>query len=59
MGRLGFEILGVQPVGADGAVVLGRWQLDGPAAGSGIFSVVVERRSEGWRVIHDHTSTER
>lgn len=58
MGRLTFEVLGVQPVGGDGAVVLGRWGLDGPNAGGGVFSVVLERRSEGWKVIHDHTSSE-
>ncbi len=57
MGQLAFEILGLQPVGADGAVVLGRWRLTGtPNAGSGVFSVVLERRPEGWRIVHDHTS---
>ncbi len=58
MGHLTFEILGVQAVGADGAVVLGRWKVDGPSAGSGIFSVVLERRVEGWRIVHDHTSSD-
>jgi ketosteroid isomerase-like protein len=59
MGKLAFEILGVQPVGADGAVVLGRWTLtDTPNAGGGIFSVVLERRADGWKVIHDHTSSD-
>jgi ketosteroid isomerase-like protein len=59
MGTLVFEILGVQGVGADGAVVLGRWILtDTPVAGRGVFSVVLERRPEGWRVVHDHTSSD-
>jgi ketosteroid isomerase-like protein len=58
MGKLAFEILGVQPVGADGAVVLGRWSLDGPNAGAGVFSVILERQRDGWRVIHDHTSSD-
>ena len=59
MGRLAFEVLGVQPVGSDGAVVLGRWRLtETPQAGSGVFSVVAERRPEGWRIVHDHTSSE-
>lgn len=57
MGKLAFEVLGVQAVGGDGAVVLGRWSLDGPNAGSGVFSVVLERRADGWKVIHDHTSS--
>ncbi|MBA2542527.1 MAG: nuclear transport factor 2 family protein [Deltaproteobacteria bacterium] len=58
MGKLTFEVLEVQPLGADGAVVLGKWLLTGsPSDGSGVFSVVLERRPEGWRVIHDHTSS--
>jgi beta-aspartyl-peptidase (threonine type) len=44
-------------VGADGAVVLGHWKVSGSAhPGSGIFTVVFERRPEGWRIVHDHTS---
>jgi uncharacterized protein (TIGR02246 family) len=59
MGRLSFEVIRVQAVGADGVVVLGRWRLtDTPQAGSGIFSVVVQRRPEGWRIVHDHTSSD-
>jgi ketosteroid isomerase-like protein len=58
MGTLAFEILSIDPVGADGAVVLGRWALTNtPAAGDGVFTVVLERRPEGWRIIHDHTSS--
>ena len=59
MGQLGFEILDVAGVGAGAAVVLGRWRLtDTPAAGSGVFSVVLEQRPEGWRIVHDHTSSD-
>jgi ketosteroid isomerase-like protein len=58
MGHLAFAILGVQSVGADGAVVLGRWSLDGPNAGKGVFSVILERQPTGWKVIHDHTSSD-
>lgn len=58
MGTLAFEILGVQPIGADGAVVLGRWSLDGPNAGAGVFSVILERQPDGWKVVHDHTSSD-
>ncbi|MBX3159475.1 MAG: nuclear transport factor 2 family protein [Deltaproteobacteria bacterium] len=57
MGTLRFEITRVDPVGADAAVVLGTWVLTGsPADGRGVFSLVLARRPEGWRVIHDHTS---
>ena len=59
MGKLAFEILGVQSAGADGAIVLGRWRLtETPNAGSGVFSVILERRPEGWRIVHDHTSSD-
>jgi ketosteroid isomerase-like protein len=58
MGTLRFEVESIDPVGADGAVVLGRWELTGTAsAGRGVFSLVLERRREGWRISHDHTSS--
>jgi ketosteroid isomerase-like protein len=59
MGRLTFEVLEVQAVGGDGAVVLGRWGLTAtPAAGGGVFTVVLERQPVGWRIVHDHTSSD-
>ena len=57
MGKLAFAIESIDPVGADGAVVLGRWDLTGTAhGGRGVFTLVLERRADGWRIIHDHTS---
>lgn len=59
MGRLDIDVIAVQALGADGAVVLGRWQLtDTPNAASGIFSVVFARGPNGWRIVHDHTSAD-
>lgn len=59
MGRLEFEILGVRGLGDDGAVVLGRWRLTGtPEAGGGVFSLAFLRTPDGWRIIHDHTSSD-
>ncbi|MBV8757949.1 MAG: nuclear transport factor 2 family protein [Deltaproteobacteria bacterium] len=59
MGHLAFEILQVQALGADGAIVLGRWQLtDTPNAGKGIFSLGFRRTPDGWRIVHDHTSSD-
>ena len=58
MGTLRFAIESIDPVGADGAVVLARWELTGTAnPGRGVFSLVLERRQEGWRIVHDHTSS--
>lgn len=57
MGKLAFEIERIDAVGADGAVALGAWILTAsPSDGRGIFSVVLARRPEGWRIVHDHTS---
>src|SRR5262249_8340727 len=57
MGPLDFEILSIQSLGADGAIVLGRWKLTAtPQAGGGVFSVALARNLDGWRVVHDHTS---
>ncbi len=59
MGKLDFEILGVQALGADGAIVLGRWRLtETPVAGGGVFSVALIRTPAGWKVVHDHTSSD-
>jgi ketosteroid isomerase-like protein len=58
MGRLTFSNLEVAPLGAGAAVVLGSWKLnrakDEP---HGRFTLVFRRLSEGWRIVHDHTST--
>jgi uncharacterized protein (TIGR02246 family) len=61
MGTLAFEILDVRALGQckDAAVVLGRWALgDTQAAGSGVFSVLLERRGGTWQIVHDHTSAD-
>jgi len=59
MGHLAFEILDVRALGDDGAVVLGRWRLTGtPAAGGGVFSLAFLRTAAGWRIVHDHTSSD-
>jgi len=59
MGHLDFEVLSVQPLGADGAIVLGRWKLTGtPNAAGGVFSLGFTRTPDGWRIAHDHTSVD-
>lgn len=58
MGTLSLEIIELRPLGSDGAVVLGTWKLTGLARpAGGVFSLIFERRSEGWRIVHDHTSS--
>jgi ketosteroid isomerase-like protein len=57
MGRLAFSRIKVTRLGADAAIVVGRWQLvrqsDKP---HGIFTLLFRRTSVGWRIVHDHTS---
>ncbi|MBA3545943.1 MAG: nuclear transport factor 2 family protein [Nannocystis sp.] len=57
MGRLDFKLLDLRALGADGAIVLGRWRLSAtPQAGEGVFSLAFLRTPAGWRIVHDHTS---
>ncbi|HKB39279.1 MAG TPA: nuclear transport factor 2 family protein [Gemmataceae bacterium] len=57
MGTLSFSGLAIDLLGPDSAFVRGRWQLvrskDRPG---GIFTLIVRRFPEGWRIVHDHTS---
>ena len=62
MGTLAFEILDVRALGScdDAAIVLGRWAVsESEQAGSGVFSVILERSPAGrWLIVHDHTSAD-
>lgn len=58
MGTLDFSDLRMTIVGPDAALVRGRWRLkmpDGKEPG-GLFTLLVRRFPEGWRIVHDHTS---
>src|SRR5262249_41031962 len=57
MGKLTFSEIDVEMLGADVAVVRGRWQLRlSKAKPGGLFPLIVKRFAEGWRIVHDHTS---
>jgi ketosteroid isomerase-like protein len=57
MGQLDFSDLEFRFLGADAALVLGRWHLKREKDElGGVFSLVWQRFPEGWRIIHDHTS---
>lgn len=60
MGKLTFSDLKVRLLGDNFAMVTGKFALERSAAGGGpaegIFSLVWEKTSDGWKIILDHTS---
>jgi ketosteroid isomerase-like protein len=58
MGKLEFSELNIGMLGADAAFVRGVWQLtmsDGKTP-HGRFTLIFRKFSDGWKIIHDHTS---
>ena len=57
MGALTFSEIKITSLGAEAAVVIGRWELarkkDKP---HGVFTLLFRRTPAGWRIVHDHTS---
>ncbi|MCU0227041.1 MAG: nuclear transport factor 2 family protein [Bryobacterales bacterium] len=62
MGTLTFSELEHRALGADAAMVLGRFALarsdQGGGPASGRFTVVFRNTPQGWKIIHDHTSAD-
>ena len=58
MGKLTFSELKFESVSRSQAVVTGRWALerenDNPG---GVFTLIFRKFPEGWRIVHDHTSS--
>ncbi len=60
MGRLEFSDLEIRSLGADAALVLGKWHLTRTIGDvGGVFTLVLQRFPAGWRIIHDHTSAQK
>ncbi len=59
-GRLAFTQLEFVPLADDVALARGRWDLDFEAAPDvgGLFTLVLRRLPDGWRIVHDHTSVD-
>jgi uncharacterized protein (TIGR02246 family) len=58
MGQLDFSELEFRFLGPEAALVLGRWHLKREKDDlGGVFSLVWQRFPDGWKIIHDHTST--
>jgi beta-aspartyl-peptidase (threonine type) len=59
MGKLSFNELDIEMLGAESAFVRGRWKLMlSKESPGGLFTLIVKKLPEGWRIIHDHTSSE-
>lgn len=57
MGKLTFSDLEVDLLTPEQALVRGRWKLDRKADTlEGLFTLLMRKFPEGWRVVHDHTS---
>ena len=58
MGRLEFRELGVEMLGSDAAFARGEYwlTLSTGKAPHGIFTLILRRFPDGWRIVHDHTA---
>ena len=57
MGQLEFSELEFRSLGPRAEMVLGHWHLQREKGNiGGVFTLILERFPEGWRIIHDHTS---
>ncbi len=59
MGRLSFSGLEIETLGADAAFVRGGYALAMPDGThpTGLFTLILRRFDDGWKITHDHTST--
>jgi ketosteroid isomerase-like protein len=59
MGTLTFSELEFKPLGEFYIMATGRWQLTRAAdTPRGRFTLIFRRTNAGWRIVHDHTSSE-
>jgi uncharacterized protein (TIGR02246 family) len=60
MGTLAFSELEVHPLGESFAICIGKYHLDRTkkegGAADGIFSLVMEKTDQGWKIVLDHTT---
>lgn len=57
MGKLTFSEIEIELIATEAAYVRGAWKLvttkDTPG---GLFTLIIKKLPEGWRIVHDHTS---
>ena len=60
MGKLLFSDVDITLLSPDAAYVFGRWTLTYPdRKRTGLYTLVMRKFKEGWRIIHDHSSSEK
>ncbi len=58
MGTLYFTDIMINVLSEELVLVLGHWEVKGKdETAGGLFTLVLQRKPEGWRIIHDHTSS--
>lgn len=58
MGHLDFSDLQIELLGSTGAFVRGHWRLKMSASEpGGLFTLVFRKTGNGWKIVHDHTSS--
>jgi beta-aspartyl-peptidase (threonine type) len=60
MGTLEFREVEIETLGPDSAFARGRWELtfaDKRTIG-GRFTLILREKPEGWKIVHDHTSSD-
>ncbi len=60
MGQLTFSAVEIEPLGPDVVLARGQWRLRLPDGGrpGGLFTLIIRKFPEGWKIVHDHTSAE-
>jgi len=58
IGKLDFSLKKIDLMGDDWAKVLGRWEVARTNEKlSGLFTLILQRQNDGWKIVHDHTSS--
>lgn len=58
MGHLTFSEIEIDVLAPESAFVRGRWQLKtSKETPGGLFTLLFKRLPQGWRIVHDHTSS--
>jgi len=58
MGKLTFSDLKIDVVGQESAVVRGRFKVvTSKETMQGLFTLIFKKTADGWKIIHDHTSS--